>query len=226
VFGAELLVLRPALPVDAGTAAAFAAQPATPGDLRGWISTASRVRPALGDLRRVTTALTALGVRVRWTAAQLPWVTGEPWIGGSLDPGALAGPRASVTLLAAGPDAGDTLAGILVDEWVDVVPDTTQLAALAYRSPTPLSEPPQCLLLAVHPDPGGGPWTADVLLDVLRETLTLAKIRAVDPDSLPRVGQLDPDSLASVGQLLPATILATNTASPPDTPSTDVLFPA
>jgi hypothetical protein len=226
VFGAELLVLRPAVPVDAGTAAAFAAQPATPGDLRGWISTASRVRPALGDLRRVTTALTALGVRVRWTAAQLPWVTGEPWIGGSLDPGALAGPRASVTLLAAGPDAGDTLAGILVDEWVDVVPDTTQLAALAYRSPTPLSEPPQCLLLAVHPDPGGGPWTADVLLDVLRETLTLAKIRAVDPDSLPRVGQLDPDSLASVGQLLPATILATNTASPPDTPSTDVLFPA
>jgi hypothetical protein len=76
---------------------------------------------------------------------------------------------------------------------------------LQYNQPN--AAPPQTILLAVPPEIGA-PWTVWSLQQVLLETLDLARMRAVDSDTL-----------NEVGHYLPALYLACNTAG--DTVSTD-----
>lgn len=215
VFGAELLVLGSPVRLPDALVPSLAAGVATPVVIRSWLRTYSRVRRPLTRLQRVLTALAATGRAPTASSAQLPYTAGDPWVGGTVSSGTLDGPSLQITVLGSIPGSGEDVNGLLVDEWTEAIPAATQLAALAYRAPTPLSEPPQTILVATHPDPGGGPWTADVLHAVLRETFDLARLRAVDPDGL-----------GAVGQVLPATYLASNTADPADTASTDILFPA
>jgi hypothetical protein len=87
--------------------------------------------------------------------------------------------------------AGDRVSGLVVDEWVEVVPQRTEhsdgaggtvrdavvTAGLAVNAATPDARAPQALLVAVSPD--GQRWNSTVLADVLRETLELAKLRTV-----------------------------------------------
>ena len=62
---------------------------------------------------------------------------------------------------------------------------------MSFSLDTPDASAPQCLLLAIAPDPAHG-WSLDVLLDTVRETLDLAKIRTVDIGDLPRMGRVLP----------------------------------
>ena len=71
------------------------------------------------------------------------------------------------------------MTGLLVDEWVEVVPSTRETTALAFQFDPPDSCAPQSVLIAVPPVPGQD-WTAETLRRVLMETLDLAKLRAVD----------------------------------------------
>ena len=99
------------------------------------------------------------------------------------------------------------LAGLLIDEWVEVVPSTTETTGIALQYDQPNAAPPQTILLALPP-PIESPWTIWSLQQVLLETLDLARIRAVDPDALDEAGHY-----------LPALYFACNTAG--DTVSTD-----
>ncbi len=74
-------------------------------------------------------------------------------------------------------------AGLLVDEWTEVIPTRTEDTGLAFHYDRPNSEPPQTLLLALPADHGDG-WTWDDLVDCVRETIDLAKKRAIEPDHL------------------------------------------
>jgi hypothetical protein len=80
-------------------------------------------------------------------------------------------------------DATQVITGLLVDEWVEVVPGTRETTALAFQFDAPDSCAPQTVLIAVPPVPGQD-WTAETLRRVLMETLDLAKLRAVDTASL------------------------------------------
>ena len=73
--------------------------------------------------------------------------------------------------------------GLLVDEWVEVVPNTRETTALAFQFDMPDACAPQSVLIAVPPVPGQD-WSAEILRRVLMETLDLAKLRAVDTASL------------------------------------------
>jgi hypothetical protein len=75
------------------------------------------------------------------------------------------------------------LAGLLIDEWVEVVPSTRETTAITFQYDAPDSCAPQAILLAVPPVLGR-PWTVGGLNRVLIETLELAKLRAVDPAAL------------------------------------------
>jgi hypothetical protein len=108
---------------------------------------------------------------------------------------------------AAGLDVHESLAGILVDEWVEVVPNPTEVTGIALQYDQPNAAPPQTILIAVPPDTQE-PWTTGSLQQVLLETLDLARIRAIDRDALDEVGHY-----------LPAMYFACNTAG--DTISTD-----
>ena len=65
--------------------------------------------------------------------------------------------------------ADGPLAGLLVDEWAEFVPDPFQTAAVAFHYDAPGARPPQSIILAVPPNANQENWTFDDVLDVLHE---------------------------------------------------------
>jgi hypothetical protein len=219
VFGADFLPLpafQPGNATDLSGAATQAHQPgwAEQSTIRTWLGRCARVRPRLGPLARWRTAAAALVPAAGPLATlQLPAVPGEAWAGAAFGGAKPAGPRAQVTLVN-GPilDVTAALAGLVVDDWTETVPDDTATTGLAYHYQSPLSEPPQAVLLAVPADPSVATWTTDALEHTLSETLALAKLRTVDWDAL-----------TTTGQVLPAFYIANNQGG--QTVSTDIVQP-
>ena len=104
-------------------------------------------------------------------------------------------------------DTTQLLSGVLVDEWTEVVPNTHETTAITFQFDPPDAVAPQSVLLAVPPM-AGDDWTSDTLRHVLKETLDLAKLRAVDAETL-----------GEAAQYLPALYLAFNARD--DAVSTD-----
>src|SRR4030095_5225869 len=140
--------------------------------------------------------------KLRLNIAQLPFGSDDRWVGLPLKTGGtLPGGRLSIAVQSSAQgDVHKPLAGLLIDEWVEVVPGTTETTGIALQYDRPNATPPQTILIAVPPDLEA-PWTIWSLQQVLLETLDLARIRAVDPDAL-----------NEVGHYLPALYFACNTA--------------
>jgi hypothetical protein len=172
-----------------------------------------RVRPALDRMtapHRLAEVLgTAPGLDLE--VAHVPHVSERPWIALSLaDDGTGVNPDGLLSVVlqgATGLDLAKPLAGLLVDEWTEVVPSRTETAGLAFRYDPPDAMAPQAVLLAV-PHDAAVPWSVGSLNRVLLETLDLAHLRAVGPDAVD-----------AVGHYLPATMLAFNVSG--DAVSTD-----
>ena len=110
-----------------------------------------------------------------------------------------------------GHDAADTQAGLLIDEWNEVIPNRIETTGIAVHYNQPNTEPAQCLLLAVSPTIKGR-WEWDDLVETLTDTLDRARRRAVEPDFL---------RTTPYAQLLPA-VLSTFTSFPFGTISTNL----
>jgi hypothetical protein len=146
-----------------------------------------------------------------FAAVQLPISAGDSWVGLPPAPGTSA-PGGRVSLLLDAPDlggAGNTVAGLFVDEWVEVIPEPDVATGLAFHHDTPVAAPPQAILLAAPPDRQAS-WSLAALEAILLETLDLAKLRMVDLDAL-----------GSGGALAPVAWFAYNTKA--DTVSTDFM---
>lgn len=208
VFGRDtpfLPTFRP--PASAELGQALAGGPASLGvtplarakALRKWVQQVGRVRPPMARWRRLTLYAETLGAPAALEVAQLPFRDGERWVG--LPVGAIRPPSGRVSLVLhrpAAPAAGGIWAGLLVDEWTELIPNERELTGITFHYDNPGAEAPQAVLLAVPPT-GKATWDLETVLDVLHETLDLAKLRAVD-------AQL----VGGLGQLLPATLLAAN----------------
>ena len=96
------------------------------------------------------------------------------------------------------PSANAQWSGLLLDEWTELIPNREESTALAFHYDDPGAEAPQAVLIAVPPD-NAETWSLDTVVAVLRETLELTKLRAVDTDLL-----------GALSQILPATFLAAN----------------
>ncbi|MFE7797448.1 LysM peptidoglycan-binding domain-containing protein [Nocardia sp. NPDC057440] len=186
-----------ALPQSAATGSAVA----------DWVLRFAAIRPTT---RTWHETLLLAGVRAGrpcpLAASQLP---GDgAWIGGTFDP--LHRPTARQHLVRHTPfdlPAGQPLTGMVFDEWVEVLPGSDALAAtkvgpdavpveseltgVSFHFDRPDAKAPQAILLAVPPDPKRG-WTADGLALVVRDTLELAKLRAVDIGDLPLLDDILP----------------------------------
>ena len=114
----------------------------------------------------------------------------------------------SLILSGAPSDLSGRLAGIVIDEWSEVVPSRSETSAIAFRYDPPDPVAPQAILLAVPPLIGE-PWSVRSLNRVLVETLESARLRAVEPSAL-----------GNVAHYLPATHLAFNVDD--DAVSTDL----
>lgn len=176
-----------------------------------WFLRMARVREGMSNLSAALSYAEALrtGERLRLKVAQLPYAERDRWVALPLAAGkSLPGGKLSIVVQSLGSlDVRKPLAGVLIDEWVEVVPSATETTGIALQYDQPNAAPPQTILLAVPPELGT-PWTLWSLQQVLLESLDLARIRAVDPVTLDEVGHY-----------LPALYFAYNTVG--DTVSTD-----
>ena len=210
VFGSGFVVL-PKFTFDATTASEFASALAASTAAQGgdalaantWFARSARVREGVAHMGACLQRADVLGAgaRLNLSVAQLPFVSGERWVGLSPAPSAAMPPsKLSLVLHTIGPlNPTLVMTGLLVDEWVEIVPNTRETTAIAFQFDVPDSCAPQCVLIAVPPVPGQD-WTTESLRRVLMETLDLAKLRAVDTEAL-----------GAAAQHLPGLYLAFNT---------------
>lgn len=215
----EELVILPLFTCDAADATELASalgaskqqQGGDPLSVHGWFARTARVRDNLARLAaclRLTEVL-ATGSRVNMSIAQLPFDATERWVGlpplpgTELPPSKLSVVIQSMNLI----DPAKVLSGLLIDEWVEVVPNKNETTALTFQFDPPNAFAPQTVLIAVPPVPGQD-WTTETVWRVLVETLDLAKLRAVDPSLL-----------GAAAQYLPALYVPFNSAD--DAVSTD-----
>ena len=145
----------------------------------------------------------------RLELAQLPHVPGESWVGLAFGAGARhqSGRLSLVLHRVAAPSTTEPWAGLVIDEWPEVIPSRTETTGLAFHYDDPGAEAPQAVLIAVPP--GAAPrWDLATLAEIVRDALDLAKLRGVDGDFL-----------GLLGQILPTIYVSTNVKD--DTVSTD-----
>jgi len=202
VLGRDV-VFWPRITVASGAAldtalAATSAIGATPAAVRAWLHSAARVREPLARWRQLALMTGAFGRDdIGFEIAQIPH--GGRWIALPFEKRPPSGIISLAMLRPTSASIASAVSGIAVDEWTEIVPDAKQTTGIAVHHDAPNAEAPQALLVAVTPPTV--PWSADLLVEAVRETVDLAKIRAVDTDLL-----------GSLGQLLPTIFLPANSA--------------
>ena len=159
-----------------------------------WLTQLSHVRPAAGRLDDAALAAQVLAgvARAPLQLAQLPQIDNDRWLAlplGGTTPG--KGRVAFAAVAAGDPSTQATYSGLLIDDWPERIPSTTESAGVAFHYDEPKSRAPQAALLAVCPDERET-WDAQILQAILEETLDLAKVRTIDVDSIQDVGQILP----------------------------------
>lgn len=210
LFGESFRVIVPFTPATTAIGQALAVGPTpvpTPAQRREWLRGAALVRPPLDRYHRLTLLQRALGgTSAALTVTQVPHAPGASWAALPFADEAhrhASGLMGLALLSASGgvPAANASWAGLLLDEWTELIPNADEATAVAIHYDDPGAEAPQAILVAVPPDDATN-WTLDTVTDVLRETLQLARLRAVDGDLL-----------GDLSVLLPATYLAANPRS-------------
>jgi len=106
--------------------------------------------------------------------------------------------------MALAPPAG-TLCGLLLADWVEVIPNSSEITGLTYHYAGPDAQAPQSILLAVPASPGMTVWTYGDLVNTVASARDLAHVRGVDYEDLP----------AAARQVLPAAYFANPPVPPP-----------
>lgn len=200
VFGKSFVVLprftaTNAAELTQALAASTAVQAGDPLAALTSLQRMARVRPGAGRFVEALSCAEAVGsgAQLALEIAQLPFQEGDRWVGLPLaTKQRLVGGKLSLAVHAPAPlDLSRPLAGLLVDEWIEVVPNAVETTGIAFQYDQPNSAPPQAILLAVPPQVGA-PWTVRSLQQTLLETIDLFRLRAVDPDTLGEVGHYLP----------------------------------
>jgi hypothetical protein len=165
-----------------------------------WLIQHGLVRPAAGRLANVLSAAELFGRDIgadQLQIVQLPHRPGDRWI--ALPGERPAGSLSLVIHTLGGFRPANPVSAWLVDAWQDVVPSASETTGISFHFESPGARAPQGLLLAVPPSATAAAWSVETLADTIREALSLARIRAVDVDSL-----------TAVPRFLPAIYLAFN----------------
>jgi hypothetical protein len=195
LFGNSFVALPrfrpPNLPeIQRALAASTAVQDGEPLAVVTFHQRMARVREGVARLDDALQYAEALsnGDALTLQVAQLPHRDGDRWVGLPAKPGTPI-PPGRLSLIVHMPESIDftqpALAGLLIDEWVEVVPNATETTGVVFQYNQPDSVAPQAILVAAHPNPVEQAfWTIPWLQQVLRETISLVHMRAVTPDLL------------------------------------------
>ncbi len=192
VFGRAFVALPLVRPANAGELASSleasdALQGGDPLQAPSWLQATGRVRPAASRLDGALAYAAALerpGAQ-ELRVAQLPFVAGERWVALPAEAGS-AVPSGRTSIVAHLPSTFDAVApfaGLVVDEWVEVIPADEVTSGVSFQYDAPGARPPQAILLAVAP-PDATRWDLASLERTLHDTLDLAHLRALDPHAL------------------------------------------
>ena len=155
-----------------------------------WLQMVSKVRQGTARFKAACDYSEALGGTASLTLkiGQLPYQEGERWIALPAIPNQpiQGGRLAIVAHVNKDVQFSQPLAGLFVDEWVEVIPNARQVTGITFHYDQPNARAPQSILLAVAPqlkppDQMTG-WDLSTVADIVNGTFELAKIRALAPD--------------------------------------------
>lgn len=175
-----------------------------------WLQGAAAVRDKIGRLNTITLfSETFQQPALILKPLQLPFDETDHWVAVEFPEFELAKNFLSIVqgLAKAEFKPDEPQSGLLIDEWIEVIPGLQETTGIALHYNQPNSEPPQALLLAVTPKVEGH-WTWDKLVGILNDTLNRAKRRGVEPELL---------GSTAYGHMLPA-ILSAEAPDPKATP--------
>lgn len=208
--------------------------------LRLWLQQTAEVQPAISSLENVlmysdawTQNITSVeSSQIRLELAQMPYNPGRAWIGLSdeergNDPTYPEWHRSPLSvvfaLIGECPQLIDesehptntVLAGIMIDEWSELVPAKQVNTSIAFQYDAPNAQAPQALLLAVPSQINDitGLWKPSDIANIVSDTIELAKVRAVDIDALAGEENDNSDS-EPWGSILPSIYLPYDSENP------------
>jgi hypothetical protein len=165
---------------------------------REWLHGAACVRPLVHNFEMLRAiAETVSEFELGLAPLQLPHRPSDSWLAVQFPPDTevVHDTIALVQHLPQGFNAPAAQCGLLIDEWVEVIPRREETTGITFNFDAPNSAPPQAILLAIAPQQVGH-WRFDDLVDTIRDTFRRARLRAVEPDKL--------GDLPAIGTLLPA----------------------
>jgi hypothetical protein len=179
------------------------------GDLLGedplapsaWVGLHAAVRPSVARLARVLEGAEMLGGRTGLAdlyVAQLPHRPGSAWVGLPFD----SPPPTTTSWVVhaeARPAFDAPMAAIVVDQWGEAVPSTTETTGVSFHFDAPGARAPQTVLIATPADRNASGWSVAALAATVRDAIGLARIRS-----------LDIDDVEAAARFLPATYLPFN----------------
>ncbi len=192
IFGQDFLTLPRVTAANAAQltetfAAGLSLQGQDPLAAVTWFQRASYVRPGAARLNEALLYAETVGsAALRFHVGQLPFQAQDRWV--ALPQAANTPfPRGRLSLVAQMASAqplrfDQPFAGLMIDEWVETVPSPRETTAVTFHYDQPNNAPPQALLLAVPAD-RRTTWDLNSLEAVLHETMDLARLRTVAPDS-------------------------------------------
>jgi hypothetical protein len=167
-----------------------------------WLYGVARVREKLFHFENAVFLAEALrnAAPAAPTPLQLPYRPQDSWLALELPAGhAIDSEKLLYTASFARPfDQAGLHAGLLVDEWTEVIPAGEEVTGIGFHYDQPSTEPPQVMMLLVPPRLEGA-WKWEDIVGGVRETFEMARRRAVEP------AHLDESPYA---QFLPATLMA------------------
>ncbi len=119
-------------------------------------------------------------------AIQLPYKANDTWLAAEYPDtiGEILHNTVSVVMnFPEGFEPALSQSGILIDDWTEVIPNRSEVTGVSINCNQPNAAPPQAILLAITPEEKGH-WSWNDLVEILDDTLTRAKLRAVEPDMI------------------------------------------
>lgn len=156
-----------------------------------WLSSIARVRKNAAAYELLSYTASAINFDSFYNrpikALQLPYSSAgdDRWLGASVTNTDFIQPG-YVSIGASMPEDNtvtDWQAGLLVEEWIDVIPNREETTGVSFHHDQPNAKAPQCLILGLTPRITGS-WQWQDLVDMMNETFDLAKKRGLDYEAI------------------------------------------
>jgi len=150
-----------------------------------WLQRLAYVRDGASRLQRVLTYAAAMNLAgsTDMIVGQLPWASGDRWVGLPVTHGGEL-LRGRISTVVHQPLAGvvsdKAVKALMVDSWVELVPSAQEVTGVTFHYNKPNASAPQVALLAVTDQ--SAQWDLDTVQRTILDTVELAKARAAPAD--------------------------------------------